>query len=38
MTSPNVIEVPLILQPISQDTFTHAAVRPIATPVPPQVR
>jgi hypothetical protein len=27
MTSPIVTEMPLVLQPISQDTFTHAAVR-----------
>ncbi len=27
MTSPTVTEKPLVLQPICQDTFTHAAVR-----------
>jgi hypothetical protein len=26
-TSPTVTEKPLVLQPICQDTFTHAAVR-----------
>jgi hypothetical protein len=40
MTSPTVIEVPLVLQPISEDTFTHAAIRagdprPVTTPQTP---
>jgi hypothetical protein len=42
MTSPIVTEMPLVLQPISQDTFTHAAVRegderPVVAP-PPSAR
>jgi len=36
MTSPVVTELPLALQPLTQDTFTHAAVRPVPAPQPPQ--
>ena len=38
MTSPNVTEVPLSLQPVSQDTFTHAAIRTGPATVAPKLR
>src|SRR5690348_8465575 len=34
MTSPVVTELPLVLQPLTQDTFTHAAMRPLPAPQP----